>query len=227
VKNHSFEFRRAGDGYRLYIDGEPAGLRIFPKGSQWLAVEPGGEPPRAYAAPELALEEEQKLLRKRYAGIGEHIAVDFKFAGEDRLAVVLERAGGLVTETGFTVEKSETGAWNIIYDNEVWGTGKTMEDVYASMSHIIPPILDILSHSRSIKEFTAFVRWVQNREGVYRLRDGGKIMEMTIREQGGRYYCWNDTTLTGVFPTLAEAQRECTLQHLGRKTSRIYQRKGT
>jgi hypothetical protein len=135
MKNHSFEFRRAGDGYRLYIDGEPASLRILHKGSRWLAMEPGGKNPRVYAAPEFALEEERKLIRKRYDGMGEYIAVDFKFAGENRLAVVLKKPNGLITETGFTVEKSGD-AWNIMYDNEVWGTEKTIEDVYAAMSNI-------------------------------------------------------------------------------------------
>jgi hypothetical protein len=226
MKNHTFEFRHAGNGYKFYLDGEPTGLYIFPKGSRWLATEPGWNP-RVYPAPEIALKEEQKLIQKRYAEIGERIAINFKFAGEDRLAVVLEKPGGVTTATGFTVEKSETGSWNLMYDNEVWGTGKTIDDIYTSMGRIIPSVLDILVQSRSIKEYTAFIRWEQNREGVYRLHDGGTVTEMTIREQGGQYYYWDAVALQGVFPTLAEAQRECKLQYLGRKTSGIYQGKGT
>jgi hypothetical protein len=169
---------------------------------------------------ELALEGERNLLRKRYAGIGEQIAVDFKFAGKNRLAVVLVNIRGFVTETGFTVEKSGD-TWKIMYDKEVWGTGKTIGDIYASMSHIIPPVLDILNQRRSIKDFTLFIRWVQIQEGVYRLHDGGKVTGMTIRKLGELYCCWDDTTLAGVFPTLAEAQQECKLQYLGRKTGNM------
>jgi hypothetical protein len=240
----TYEFKKKGDGYRLYFNDEPTNMRIYPvqRGDEPVMLSPDGRivssivwygeggpeednpGKRRYDLEETALTEELERIDRWFYSSPEGadyfpdtVRPAYKPVSKDCFMYILEYNDAQI-DTGFTIEKSDEG-WNILYDGAVWGVSKTWDNVYSVMNHIKYYIGDIISKGRTaFKEFIAYYTWKDNDESKL-LFDHGKATGVFVKPGPGGFFCHYDgnTGPEDVFPTLLEAKIEATLRYTGDK----------